>query len=182
MIAGVVSAGLWIIGGKRTEHSTALPINASPETVFAYLVEPEKLKDWVEGLSSVEKIEPNEVIKGMLLVDTTSRTMDYGGTSTVFEDEVLRFGENKNLTLRSTSSRVSLTWIFNLESKGDDSLLTYRVKVAHHGLGRFLAPLKKESMQERIDEEIRRLKELIEAAPAEAATPEKSAGESGKQL
>jgi carbon monoxide dehydrogenase subunit G len=167
IITAVVGGGLWIIGGKQTEYSTGLVINSDPKTVFSFLIEPEKLKGWVEGLSNVEKIEPNEVTSGPIVVRTTSRTVVINGKPTLFEDEVLRFGENTHLNIKSTNSKIMLTSIFDIEPRGDapdkQTFLSYRVKTNHRGIGRFLAPLNRDSTQIRIDEEIRRLKELVES-------------------
>jgi len=171
IITAIVAGGLWIMGGKRTECTTALLINADPETVFSYLVEPDKLKDWVEGLSTVEKIEPNPITNGVLMVTTTSRTVVVNGKATLFQDEVLRFGQDTNLTIKSTNSKVSLTSIFGLEPRDDGTFLTYRVKTLNRGLGRLMAPLKKDTTQARIDEEIRRLKDLVESNTAWASSP-----------
>ena len=171
IIAIIVTSALWIMGGKREEYSSALLINADPETVFSYLVEPEKLKNWVEGLSSVERIEPNELVNGMLVVDTSPRTVVIDGKPTQFEDEVLRYGENTNLTVKSTSSKVALTSIFKLEPRDDRTYLTYRVKTLNRGFGRLLAPLSRDATQARIDEELRRLKELVESKTNWATSP-----------
>ncbi len=168
LIAAIATSALWIMGGKRNEYSSALVIDADPPTVFSFLVEPEKLKGWVKGLSRVEQIEPNEEINGILVVNTQSRTVVVDGKATLFEDEVLRFGEDTNLTVKSTNSKIALTSIFKLEPQDNRTLLTYRVKTLNRGIGRLLAPLSKDETQSRIDEELRRLKELVESDSSES--------------
>lgn len=171
LIAAIVATGSWIIGGKQTEHSTSLLIHADRETVFNYLVEPDKLKGWVEGLAEVGKIEPNKKTRGTIRVSTKPRTMNVDGTPTRFVDEVLRYSKNSNLTIRTSNSGVAYTSFFALEPRDDRTYLTYRVKTSHLGVRRILAPFGTDETQDRIDTEIRRLKEMIESELNWATSP-----------
>ena len=171
LIAAIVATGSWIIGGKQTEHSTSLLIHGDPETVFNHLVEPDKLKGWVDGLTEVEKIEPNKKTRGTIRVTTKPRTMNVEGTPTRFVDEVLRYAKNANLTIRTSNSGVAYTSFFALEPRDERTYLTYRVKTSHLGVRRILAPFRTDETQDRIDAEIRRLKEMIESELNWATSP-----------
>ena len=46
LLSVIAVAVLWILGGKQTEFSTALSIDAPPEVIFPYLTQPEQLKSW----------------------------------------------------------------------------------------------------------------------------------------
>ena len=167
ILAVVGAVALWMIGGKQVEYSTALRIDASPEVVFLYLTEPDHLKDWVSGLSEVEALEPNAGVNGDPRRRKTSRVATINGERTHFEDEVLRYEQDQVLSVKSTSATLILTWIFQLEPRESQTHLSYRVKKANSGLGRFIAPMRKDSIQSQIDEDIRRLKALIETKQSE---------------
>jgi hypothetical protein len=161
-IAVVAGAGLWMLGGKQVEYSTALQIDASPEVVFTYLTDPDRHKDWAAGLSEVGAFKPNTPANGNPVRMTTPRVVTVDGQSKYFEDEVLRYEPEKVLSVKSSNPTLILTSIFLLEPRESQTHLSYRVKRANSGLGRFIAPLRKDLIQTQIDADIRRLKELIE--------------------
>ncbi len=167
-IAGITTAALWMIGGKEGEFSTELTINASPETVFPYLVEPDHLKNWNSGLVDVARYDapPQEQTLGPPAIKKTNRTISIDGKQVQFDDQVIRFEENKLLSIQSTNSNAIRTAIFRLEPKGSVTQVTYRVKAVNCGFGRIMAPLQSDSTKLRIDNDILQLKELVEGTRA----------------
>lgn len=163
IIASVAISSLWVIGGKVHEYSTSLTINASPESIFPYLTEPERIKAWSEGLLEVGKMESNIDDNGYSRRILSERVVSNQGSEQVFVDEVLRFDENKTLSVQSTSSSVVNTTILSLKSDGDGTKVSYRFKTAHRGLDRFAAPFRDDAQQQRIDRELRNLKNAVES-------------------
>ena len=156
-------SGLWITGGKKAEYSTALEIEGAPEVIFSYLTEPKRLKGWMTGLLMVGPFKVNEVTElNTPHRETTLRLVAIDGQQVQYQDDVIRFEQDKAITVQSTNSSVVLTAIFRLEPTGDQTKLTYRVTTRNHGIGRLLAPLSKSSVQTRIESEIRNLKALVE--------------------
>ena len=166
LIATVVAAGLWLAGGKKLECSAEIEIAATPDEVFAFLVEPNKLKTWVPGLSEVKKLVPTEKSTTGPNRIVTPRTVSHNGKELRFEDEVIRYQENEFLTVQSTDANQVITSIFNLQPQGTGTRLSYRVTVVHQGLGRLLASFKTNSLhrQRQIDQDIRVLKEKVESS------------------
>ena len=65
--------------------------------------------------------------------------------------------------MQSRNRSQVITSIYQLELKEDNKTsLTYRVKTANRGVGRFLAPLNSSNIQVRMENDVRRLKELVE--------------------
>lgn len=163
LIAAVGIAAIWIIGGKRHEYSTALAIEASPESVFYLLTNPEGQKKWSSGLQEVGQFGPAAGDLGGRRERTTRRVTDNKGKEIEFEDEVIRFEQNKLLSVQSSNDLGVITSIYQLESKDGQTYLTYRVKTSNSGLGRIWAPLVKDETQSKIDGDIRKLKQVAES-------------------
>ncbi len=169
LLSVIAVAVLWILGGKQTEFSTALSIDAPPEVIFPYLTQPEQLKSWTTGLSEVEELLPAPKV-GLGSggpVQTTMRVISMpDGSQARFDDRVIRFEENQFISVQSTGSQKVLIYIYQLEPRDGQTFLSYRLKSTNCGTGRFLAPLSSNNdYQDRIDGDIRKLKALVESSP-----------------
>ncbi|MDG1872820.1 MAG: SRPBCC domain-containing protein [Mariniblastus sp.] len=165
LIGVVLASSLWILGGKRHEHSTGLEISASPSSVFEFLIDSENQKKWNTGLTEVGQFGPLQKDGSRTRVVKTPRVVTLeGGKQVKYEDQVIRFEPNQTLTVQSANQQAVITTIFQLESRGQKTFLTFRVKSKSRGLGRFLAPLTTVETQSRIDNDIKKLKELVESS------------------
>ncbi len=167
LILGIVAAALWILGGKQSEYSTALSIDAPPEAIFPYLTKPERLKSWTSGLNEVAEFFPTPKINGIASgrPKKSQRVMSTNGSPVSFEDQVIRYEENQSISVQSINSQQVVTYIYQLEPRDGQTFLSYRIKKASCGVGRFLAPLWSSNDQDRIDADIRKLKDLVEKTP-----------------
>jgi uncharacterized membrane protein len=158
-------SSLWLIGGKKIEHSTSLVIDAQPQQVFPYLIESDRLIQWVSGLESVEDLEMAETGDPAII---TERIMDDGsGKQVQFDDEVIRHEPDELLSVQSSNSSKIITAIYQLESTEEEKTqLNYRIKISHTSLGRFLAPFQKPNIQQRMEDDLRRLKDLVVNSPS----------------
>jgi uncharacterized protein YndB with AHSA1/START domain len=175
IIAVIGASSLWLLGGKKGEYSTSLIIDASPPQVFPYLTDADLLKQWLKGLAEVENLVENEEGAQALL---TKRLMDFGdGRQVWFQDEVIRHETDELISIQSSSSNKVITAIFQLQSTPDDKTeLKYRLKISNQSVGRFLAAFEKDDYQKRIENDARKLKELIESTPSsDVADPASSA-------
>lgn len=159
----VVLAGLWISGGKEEKYSTSLEITASPEQVFPYLTEPDRLISWVEGLEQIDKPLPPQ--EGQLIPPNLLRTMiDKKGQKVFFDDVVIRYIPSEMLSIRSTNAAQTFTTVYQLErTVVGKTQFSSHVMLNFLGFERFLAPLKKTDIQSQVIANTRRLKTLIEA-------------------
>jgi uncharacterized protein YndB with AHSA1/START domain len=155
------AAALYILGSERGTHSTSLIIDASPATVFTYLTDTEQLKKWVDGLVDIEPLGDKTREVG-----AKSRvTSNSNGREVEAEEEVIRYEPNELYSVQSTNQFRVQTSRFELEPKDDQTKLTYRVLVANRGLGKFLSVFDQTPIQENMESDARRLKELIEGHP-----------------
>lgn len=164
IVAGVAASSLWIIGGKKNEYSTSLVIDAQPQQVFPYLTQPDLLKSWIDGLAEVsELVKPPEEKLPSPAVTTPRVFRSANGKQIRFQDEIIRFDPDKLVSVQSRNGSHVITSIYQLELKEDNKTsLTYRVKTANRGVGRFLAPLNSTNIQEQMENDARSLKELVE--------------------
>ena len=170
IIVSIVAGALWIIGGKRTEYSTGLQIDSPTEKVFVHLTDPVHLKGWVEGFVEVGNLEPAEDNESSSRTKKTPRVISVNGKEVRYDDEVLRFEKNESISIQSSNSTITVTSIFQLEPKGSETFLNYRVKKLNTGVGRFLAPIFGDKTQEKIEREIRKLKEQVESTTVQTGT------------
>lgn len=164
LIAAVGAGALWILGGKQAEYSTGLGIAAPPDSIFPFLTEPERLKSWHSGLTEVAPMVSSDNREPQTPPKLTSRVItDENGKQVRYQDEVIRFERNVSLSVQSSNPKSVITSIFQLEPREGETFIVYRVKSTYRGLGRFLAPLAGDSTQSRIENDIRKLKSLIES-------------------
>ena len=164
IVAGIAASSLWIIGGKKNEYSTSLVIDAQPQQVFPYLTQPDHMKSWIEGLTEVsELVKPPEKDLPAPPVTTARVMRTEGGKQIRYQDEIIRFDPHKLVSVQSRNPSQVVTAIYQLEAKEDDKTsLTYKVKTKNRGIGRLLAPLNTPDIQLQMEQDARRLKELVE--------------------
>lgn len=173
LVVAIVSAALWILGGKRSEYSTALSIDAPSAAIFPYLTQPERLKSWTTGLSEVSELLPAPKVDGIASgrVKKTPRVITKpDGSQVRYEDQVIRYEENLSISVQSSNPQQVITYIYQLEPRDGQTFLSYRIKTSSLGVGRLLAPISSNDFQDRIDTDIRKLKTLVESSPHPEAT------------
>jgi uncharacterized membrane protein len=181
----VSGAGLWISGGKKGEYSTSLVVDAHPSQVFPYLTDSERIKQWMNELTQIEELIPPQDDEGLPVpTKITSRVMVENGKNVVYQDEVIRFSKDKMISIQSSNDAKVITFIFLIEPhKKLKTKVDYRIKESNIGTGRIFAPLRKSTWQAKIEDDLQRLKELIEEnetplqAVPESPTPESSVAE-----
>ena len=159
----VVMAGLWISGGKREQASATLAIEAHPSQIFDYLVQPEKLKQWVEDLAHVDQpIAPRQDTLPPKLLRVYR---DSSGKEREFSDEVIRYNEHDILSIISNHAGTTQVIFYQLDwdQESQQSQFTYSIQETYSGLDRFIAPLQRNPLQRRIATEAQQLKRLVEA-------------------
>ncbi|MCH2181446.1 MAG: SRPBCC family protein [Mariniblastus sp.] len=136
-IAVVIAVGcLWFLGGKKQEYSTVVSINASPDQVYPYLIEPDRLKKWKSELLDIQPLSEGPVELGSKSVST----LQVNGKTRVCNDEVIRFQENRVFTVRSRGPNTILSSIFKLENESGKTGLSYQIKLTTRGFDRLFVP------------------------------------------
>ena len=162
----IAAVCLWIIGGKSTTHSTRLVIDAAPASVFPFLTDGEKVKQWGDGIIEVGTFEDPELTPEFSSSPTYKRIVTRGQEDIEYTDAILRYQADEYFSIQSSNSNVVQTSIFNLSNSGanvNQTQFEYRVKTTHVGMGRLFAPFAEDLVEERIISEAKNLKELVES-------------------
>lgn len=133
---GIALGCLWFLGGKKQEYSTAISINALPEQVYPYLVEPLRVKKWNSRVVDIQPVSDGPVQLG----SKSSSTLQFNGEARVFQDEVIRFQQNEVFTVRSRAPNTILSSLFKLENESGKTGLSYQIKLTTKGFGRLFVP------------------------------------------
>ena len=153
----VVTGGLWFVGGKKLGYSTEFTLNATPQQVFIFLSKPKYLKQWVSGLQEMDLIEPSDGGNPQYEIVVLDR-----GRKLKLRQEVTRYVQDEMIALQIKNSSMVSTSIFWLEKIGEKTKVSYKVKEEGKGLSRIARPLQKNTTEERIREESRELKRVVE--------------------
>ena len=160
---------LYVIGGRTAAYRADIEIDASPVTVFTYLTETDLLLQWMDG---VTKIEP--LTEGGHRVGARARITiqdNENATPVVMDDEVLRSEPGQQLEVRLTSSAIVATSTYDLHSHGSSTHLSHEFRGDFSGVMRIFAPFVAGSIQQKLREDLQRLKELVESRPKKEQTP-----------
>ena len=177
---GIATGCLWFLGGKKQEYSTVVSINASPDQVYPYLIEPERVKKWRSELVEIRPLNEGPVELGSKSVST----IQFNGRFRDFKDEVIRFQENQVFTVRSRAPNTILSSIFKLENESGKTGLSYQIKLTTRGFDRLFVPFQNtELRQQEMVRDALALKKIVEseilAMPFNVR--ENSAGEPGAE-
>ena len=163
IVAFVGGASLWILGGKKNQYAASLEIDSLPHQIFPYLTQPDRLKQWIDGLEDVGRYTPQIETELPTPPKKTKRVMKIAGKNTRFDDQVIRYRDGKLLSVQSSNENMILTSIFQIERQPTGkSIFSYEIKTTNQSLGRFLAPIQKTELQSRVESDVQRLKELVE--------------------
>jgi len=176
VLALIAAMGLWVMGGYKNENEGSIEIKASPAEVFRVLIEPAKRQKWVLNVTSVEmKSKPPIAPNSTFLSQHLER-----GKSFETNDQVLQMVPDEWLSIRMGSISSNLVTMFKLARSGDQTSLKYKVSESPTNLYRVFAPLRKLDLQGRIDEELVRIKRVVEqSGQADGQQPPPTKADSG---
>lgn len=158
VLALIAAMGLWVMGGYKNENEGSIEIKASPAEVFRVLIEPAERQKWLLNVTSVEmKSKPPIAPNSTFLSQHLER-----GKSFETNDQILQMVPDEWLSIRMGSISSNLVTMFKLARSGDQTSLKYKVSESPTNLYRVFAPLRKLDLQGRIDEELVRIKRVVE--------------------
>ena len=166
----LAAASIWFIGGKKKDYDARATIKARPYQLFPYLVEPEQKARWMQGLIQ-ETVVSQVTEESDASMDDVSMVKEESNLDTIFEidgkqvafkGQVIRLANNEVAAFKYRSEEMKRTAFFRLKDKGDQTELEYRRIVQLSGLKRFLSVFQDDNNQQVINEEVKRLIELVE--------------------
>ncbi len=161
-VLGLLATGGW---SGRGRTAAAIELQAPPELVFSHLIQPELLPRWLGGLARSEFLTP-----GGPKVGTRSRET-LGDPSAPFqlEVEITRLEANKLLGLKISHPEFLTRGVYVVKERdGRTTLISESTTQYHHPVSRLFSPLATRLAQVKLEEDLLRLKALLEG-PAEPA-------------
>lgn len=159
IILTLVVGVLWFVGGKKQEFQTQVTIPASPAQIFRFLHHPERLSKWSSEIVEFEMVgEPEQGLgaRADLIIDDQGREVSV-------TQEVINFELDKMVALQRVNDWKRSTTIFRLDEQASGTEVTYRVKESRLGISRVLGLFANSGRQQRINEDILRLKKLVQS-------------------
>ncbi len=162
-IALAAFIGLLALGGYKGQgqNASTIQIAGTPEEIFGWITEPEKLQKWIEGL-----VESTPLTEGGLKVGARSReVMMAGDARTDREVEITALEQNERLEASITSEHFEIKARYILSVSGERTRLTYIGDIQFKGfLFKLFSPIIIPTAQKQLEENLSRLKEMVEAA------------------
>ena len=146
--------------GKATG---SIEIEASPEKVFAFILDSKKLNETTKGNLEMEPTSKEPVGVG----STSHWVATAGGNQQEWDMEITEFVKNKKFTSRTIgASKFKSTILFTLEPTAKGTKMTYYVdyKLPYSVLGKLLDKLKvSKDMEKNNTKMLENIKKAIEA-------------------
>jgi len=139
-------------------YQTTVHVSRPREQVFAYLVDPEKLKMWQSNLVKAESLTPGPLRLGSRFREVRR----LGQREAEVQGEISEFEPNQRLaTKTSTKPDVRVSYLLSPEQGG--TRLRYTFQMLPTGLMWLLQPVISSSIRKQSDMDFVRLKHLLEA-------------------
>ena len=164
----VCVAVLLFLGGFRGESRLVATVDIAkpPGTVFPWLLQPEKLKSWVGWMVDVRSLTPGLTGVGArqvwVMEDRNNNNQRMDIASEITRADADRLLEAKVSAAEGFTGEVR----YELESVDSNrTKLTYRATYKfEHWLAKLLEPVISRSAQQKLEEDLQRLKQQVEAS------------------
>jgi carbon monoxide dehydrogenase subunit G len=154
---------LWILGGRMAEYRAQAGIAATPAQIYPYLVEPDRLKQWLGGL-----VESTPLTEGGTRVGARSREIvEENGRRFELESLVLDVRTNELLVVEISGSMGLMRSEYRLTGEGARTRVHHIMNARYKGFIRLLAPFIKGMVQRKIEGDLERLRQAVEASARE---------------
>jgi carbon monoxide dehydrogenase subunit G len=139
-------------------HSEATTeIDRPAAMVFPWLVDPAKRLQWVVGLKASEALDDRRY----------RETMEAGGRTVEVTSTVARLEAPRAVDVDMSGRGVKARAESRLEERDGRTRVTSSLRLELGGLLRFAAPIAERKTQHALERSLQRLKELVEAEPAQ---------------
>ena len=139
-----------------------IEIDAAPEAIFPWLTEPEKRRDWIEGLEEITPLTEHGMVVGAGWVEThTLNGRDYE-----FEFEVTELEPPRRLrctALARPQFEIDLVYIVET-GLAANSLTIEQTTVIHGWFAKLMGGMLAKGLAGKLDRDLKRLKQLVEGA------------------
>ncbi|MEM9409612.1 MAG: SRPBCC family protein [Planctomycetota bacterium] len=151
-------ASAYFIGGKKKEFGAETTVKAQPYQLFPYVSDPNLKKQWMSCLVEQQLVEETIGEDSHLI-----SVFNLEGQEQNFSSHVIRFQKNEFISVKSRADGMTLTSVFILKGKGDDTEIKYRRILKNSGLRRITAAFRDENYQPELEADLAKLAKLVES-------------------
>lgn len=145
------------------EYRAQVSIAATPVQIYPFLTEPERLKQWLGGL-----VESKPLTEGGTRVGARSlEIVEENGRRMEMESVILDVRTNELLAVEISSSMALMRSEYRLTGDGARTRVDHTMNAHYKGFVRLLAPFIRGMVQKKIDGDLDRLRQVVEAASRE---------------
>ncbi|HWA97750.1 MAG TPA: SRPBCC family protein, partial [Pirellulales bacterium] len=152
------------LGGREQVNTAEATLAAPPAVVFAWITKPAKIKQWVEGITEIEPLTTS----GHAVGAKSKIIIEEQGSRFEIRDEVTRSEPDRLVEVRMTSDMFDVTNLFELADEQGKTHLKQTMQAHYKGLARVFAPFVGGIVQQKLNEDFARLKQLAESQQGEA--------------
>ena len=154
-------------GGRGTSRlGASVDVDRPPEVVFAWITEPDRLREWVGWLVEIRPLTAPPLQSGAREI-WVMEDRNNNNQRMEIETEIVEYRPNEAVTARLTAAEGFTGRVaYGLIPLGPDGTrLTYAADYDfHHWLAKLLNPVITRSAQQKLEEDLARLKQQAEAA------------------
>ena len=141
-------------------YDASIEIDASPEAIFPYLVEPDRLKRWVGGFEEAHPQTPGPTGLGSRSIDVIRE----GGRELRLETEITGYEAPFGLSVTITGPGMDAVSNYRIEPIGSGSRVSHVQRVRYGGVLRVIGPLMGGMVRRKLREDLLGLKTAVEEA------------------
>lgn len=153
-------------GGRGTSHLEAsVEVDRPPAVVFTWITEPDRLREWVGWLVEIRPLTAQRLQPGAREI-WVMEDRNNNNQRMEIETEIIEHRANEAVTARLTAAEgFTGRVVYGLTPLGADrTRLTYAADYEfHHWLAKLLNPVITRSAQQKLEEDLARLKQRAEA-------------------
>lgn len=138
-------------------YTATIEIAATPGDVFPYLIEPDRLRQWVGGFVESRPLTSGEIGVGTRSIDVFTER----GREMRMETEILKFEPGRLLEVAIAMPGMKAVSEYRLDG-GARTAVTHTQTVTFRGIAKLMAPFIGGSLRRRMAEDLARLKTAVE--------------------
>ena len=164
---------LLLIGSQRFVYQAEISISAPVEAIFPFLHQPSKIPLWQNGVQELKPIEndfnrPDHRAHLILALDENDGKNGNNHSIPIVIKDI--FPSTRLITDSETSIFKSQT-IWELKKLDDHSVVRQEVVCFYSGVGRFLAPFMTSEAERQLQEDLWKLREVVEQQQGDSWSP-----------
>ena len=141
-------------------YDASIEIDAPPEAIFPFLVEPERLKRWVGGFVEARPLTEGAVGRGSKSIDVIREN----GREMQMHTEITRYEPPGALSVAIRAPGMDAVSEYRLEGRDGGATASHSQDVRYSGILRLVGPFVGGAVRRKMREDLQRLKAAVEGS------------------